>query len=310
MPIKNILLNIKKSYNITWNELGKKLGVSEHTVRHDWTTKGNTIPYSVFIKLQKFFHMSIPRHEYTIIRDPYWGQRLGIKSRIEQRVTIPETSTPDFAEFYGIMLGDGCIYSNDTGLCIACDSLVDAQFITEYVPNLIQKLFSIKSHTYIPKKSRVAYCVVYSKKIVHFLKDTKFPQGKKLLKTPKIPISFFEDDALLKACLRGIVDTDGSVCSHPHTRVMIHISIVSNSLRKSVFKAFEKIGLKVGIYNKGIVFYGAEKVKKYFDLIGSSNPKHKLKYSIFIQKGYVPKKIEIEEYLNRTQSPKNTGLVV
>ena len=51
--LENILLNIKKLNNLTWKQLGSKIGVCEHTVCHDWLKKGNTVPLSLFKKVLK-----------------------------------------------------------------------------------------------------------------------------------------------------------------------------------------------------------------------------------------------------------------
>ena len=302
---------VKKEKDISWKLLAHDLGVSEHTVRYGWLKKGNTIPFSIF---QKLIVLNKSRSfnflNYVLLEDPFWGQRLGAKSKQDAYIRLPQKNTVDFAEFYGIMLGDGCIYSTGSGFCISSDSFFDKEFILSYVPALIYKLFNLSPHFYFPKNSRVVNCVVYNKKIVHFLIANGFPKGKKIPANPTIPSLFFKKPELLKACIRGIVDTDGSVSSHPHTKIMIHISIVSDTLRTSVSNGLKKLGMIVGTYDKGIEFYGKKKAIEYFRIIDSSNVKHKLKYDLFLQNNYVPKKKEMQEYLNEKRTHSLNGLVV
>ena len=43
----------------------------------------------------------------------------------------------EFAEFYGIMLGDGCCYSKNYQITIS-GGTIDGTYITEHIPNLIK----------------------------------------------------------------------------------------------------------------------------------------------------------------------------
>ena len=81
------------------------------------------------------------------------------------------------------------------------------------------------------------------------------------------------------ACLRGLVDTDGSVFIHKYkvkNKLYFYkkIGFTSRSapLRQSVFKILKRIGLKArlsGSYDVRID--SQENVKKYFYLVGSNN---------------------------------------
>jgi len=108
---------------------------------------------------------------------------------------------------------------------------------------------------------------------------------------------FFKNAQLLKACIRGLVDTDGSIFAHPHTKIGLNISIYSESLLNSCLKGFKELNIKIGKYNKGINLYGPIKVSNYFEKIGSSNLRNILKYSIFKDSDIVPKSREIESFL-------------
>lgn len=297
--LRKIIDTCKKQNKFTWKVFAKKLNISEHTLRYDFRNKHKTLPKSIFNKLLKFNK----NLNYKDIKDkikilsPFWGQRKNkLKSFIQPKIT-----SELFAEFYGIMLGDGCIYSNFKGICISGDSLVDRHYIKNYISKLIYNLFEIEPKIYYSNQSRSIRCTVYSKTLAKLLVDFGFPKGKKALGNLVIPKLFFKQKKLLKNCLRGLCDTDGSVSFHPHTKIMLHLSITCNSLLNSSIQAFKKLNLPIGFYNKGITMYNQNKLKHYFKLIGSSNAKHILKYSMLLKKGYVPKKEEMETFLKKNR---------
>ncbi len=299
--LNSILVDIKDYHKLTGVSLANKLGISEHSIRHGWLRKGNTIPSSIFKKLMVLH----PTWDYRKIKEkitilePFWGQKIGVKSKIERLVKLPDHNKKEFAEFYGIMLGDGCIYSNLSGFCISSNSVLDKEYIESYVSKLILNLFGIKPKIYYSKQAKAIRCVIYSKKIANYLISFGFPKGKKIKGNLIIPELFFENPKLLNYCIRGIVDTDGSVCPHPNTKIMLSISILSKPLLKSCIRALNKTKIYFGYYNKGINMYGSDKLNNYFKLIGSSNPKNILKYQTFVNMGYTPFTLEIENLLSR-----------
>ena len=295
--IQKILKDCKTEHNFTWFEFAERLNISEHTLRNDWSKKGNTVPLSIFkeiIKLHPSLGWSDIKNEIKIFK-PFWGQKVG---KSKYTINLPLTNSASFSEFYGIMLGDGCIYSNLRGFCISSDSLTDADYTRNYVSKLIVKLFGIEPKIYISNQTRSIRCVVYNKKICKFLVKIGFPVGKKInSKKLTIPQIFFKDKKLLISCIRGLQDTDGTICPHPHTKIMLQTTILNKQLLKSCINAYEKLNMPFGYYNKGINIYGKKKLEQYFSLIGSSNLKHILKYRKFITNGYVPNQKETETFL-------------
>ena len=142
----NKILNDIKYYNkFTWEDLSNKLRISQHSIRYGWLKKRNTLPLSLFKKLISM-HPVMDYNKFKgnlTLLEPFWGQKIGEKSKTEKFIKIPEINTNEFAEFYGIMLGDGCIYSNLNGLCISSNSIVDKNYIENYISKLILNLFGI-----------------------------------------------------------------------------------------------------------------------------------------------------------------------
>jgi len=292
--IKSLIYNIKGGRS--FKALSHELGISYYTIMHDWFVKGNTIPISIFkkiVRLNPKISFNKLRKEIKIL-EPFWGQKLG-GSRYKP-FSLPNKITKEFAEFYGVMLGDGCIYSNLNGLCVSGDKILDKDYYN-YLSKLTFNLFKIKPKILESKKDRTIRLILYSHPVSEYLLKMGFPKGKKLDYKLKIPDFILKNKNLTAYCIRGLVDTDGSISSHPHTKIMIHISIVSDSLRSSIYSAFGSLGLKVGKYNKGIVFYGKEKLNKFFRIIGSSNPKNIIKYKQFLRTNTTPTSKETEMFL-------------
>jgi len=199
-------------------------------------------------------------------------------------------------------LGDGCIFSNKMGICISGNSLLDKNYIEDYICPLIQRLFQIKPKIYYSNQSNSIRCVVYSKKLSEILIKQGFPKGKKNLANLRIPSKFFKDVGILESCIRGLVDTDGSISAHPNVKIALNISSCSKSLINSFLEAFKKINLNAGGYSKGINLYGKIKLEEYFKKVGSSNLRNILKYKTFKEKKYVPTSKEIETFLKKNES--------
>ncbi len=310
--LRQVLTDIKNYNNFKWNDLSKILKIPERSIRNDWIKKGNTVPLSLFKKLLKHHpnlnYKTLKRENKIRLLDPFWGQRIGNKSRIEHKIKLPDINSKNFAEFYGIMLGDGCIYSNLSGLCITCNRTTDESYLKDYVAKLAYSLFNIKPKIYISKRYNAIRCVLYSKKISKFLINLGFPRGKKISGNLKIPNKFFNNKELISSCIRGLADTDGTICRHPHTKVMISISVLSKSLLKSLINAFDSLNIQAGHYNKGINIYGKEKAHIYFKTVGSSNIKHISKFKEFITSGRMWDRFETETFLSNINSLKSINL--
>ncbi len=296
--LKKILLDVKKKNNLTYKQLADKFNVSEHTIMHDWVAKGNTIPLSVLDELIKMSNLNLKYLSHKIkIKDPFWGQKFKdgvLKTKI---VKIPNLYDEKFAEFYGALLGDGCLFSDLTGFAISGNKFLDYFYYHNHLRNLIFSLYGVYPSIYTSKKDKSIKCVVYSKEITRYLAKIGFPIGVKYEKNPTIPSFIFKKKRNLAACIKGLMDTDGSLSSHPNVKIMIHLSITIGSLRRSVENGLERLGIKGVIFNKGIMIYGIDKIRKFNGVIGFSNYKNIYKYDIFTKTGKVPSSEAVEIFI-------------
>jgi len=287
---RKMIESCKQHNQFTWDEFAGQLDVSEFTLRYSWRNGESTLPCSIVEILSRLSPEPIKddvKSAMLKIKNPFWGQQFGgLRSSLKS--SLPNTDSVDFAEFYGILLGDGCVYSNLNTFCVSSDGLLDAPYVTDYVAPLISKLFGRQPAIYYPKSERSIKCVFNGRQVMMFLVEFGFPPGKKSLGKAVIPPKFFENSDFLASCIRGLVDTDGSLCPHPNSKIMLNLTAKIPTLWKDCLRAFTDLGLAPSSSRGQIYLYGREKVEKYFEKVGSSNVKHILKYVTYKNAGKVP----------------------
>jgi len=292
--IKSILTNIKEDKKISWAILAKKVGVCSQTISYDWPRKGNTIPLYIFNKIIKMANLNIQKLSDKIkIIDSFWGQGKGK----EKEVKLPDIGSEEFAEFYGVLLGDGCVNSNMKGFSISGDKILDKEYYINYLSRLILKLFGSKPSIIYDKKTRGMKILFYSKKVCKFLLESGFPIGLKCNGDTSFPSFILKNKENLSSCIRGLMDTDGSLSAHPHSKIMIHLSITQKALRKSTINGLKELEISGGEFDKGIMIYGRNKIIDFYKKAGFSNKKNIVKYNYFLKYDRVPSSKEVETFL-------------
>lgn len=117
------------------------------------------------------------------------------------KVILPEQSV-DLAEFIGIFLGDGSLGKHYIGIYL--NSVSDRLYIS-YVKKLCTQLFKGATVTCNKKKNENCTRVQISSVIV-----ARFLTGMRL-KPKAIPSWIYNSESYIKACIRGLFDTEGSI---------------------------------------------------------------------------------------------------
>jgi len=207
----------------------------------------------------------------------------------EKVINIPN-KCEDLAELFGIILGDGCVtaYKHMTkknmafSLRITCHSIDDFEFLTNHVKNLIKKLFYIKPFLYKVKNVKVICLTVQSVRLVKFLNNHGLKSGNKVKNNQGIPSWIFKNRNYIKRCVRGMIDTDGSVYMCGNGSLFPRIGLDSNisQLRKDFRKALLILDFNPlkWVRNKHMSLYRKKDVFKYIKEIGFSNPKHRIRF--------------------------------
>lgn len=201
-----------------------------------------------------------------------------------KRTLIPPKSAA-LAECVGIILGDGSIAKYHVGITL--NNTTDGLY-SIYIEKLIKKLFGIG----VTKKIydvRTLQITVTGINVVEYLLKLGLKRGDKLKSQVTIPNWIKSKPSYLRACIKGLVDTDGCVYIDTHkykTKIYKNICLAFTSystiLLHDVYIALSGLDLQPKKYFRSIKIRKEKNVKKYFQIIGSSNKKHEEKFIRFM----------------------------
>lgn len=185
--------------------------------------------------------------------------------------------SPQLAEFVGIVLGDGGI--TDYQITITLNKKDDREYV-DFVTKLIRNLFQTTVSNNI--QGPVVRITVSRKNLVKYCQKIGLKKGHKIRQQVDIPSWIMDNESYCIACLRGLVDTDGCVFRHRYkvnNKLYCYNKLAYSSRSKpllsSVSKILNQIGINPRIDCRGdIRLDNTKDVKRYFDIVGSSNPKH------------------------------------
>ena len=203
-----------------------------------------------------------------------------------KRIKVPNKSE-ELAEFVGIVLGDGHI-EHDKMVRIVGNSKSDYEYITIHVANLSMNLFGIEPRFHLHKTFNAIYLSLSSKELVLYLSEIGLKSGNKTINQVTMPDWICNNGCFLKACIRGLYDTDGSVYELlPHWPGLFQICFTAKNIKllNQVREALLSFGYNVSqISNIGkenttprIYITRKECVRKFYSDIGFKNPKHNKK---------------------------------
>jgi len=280
---QKLIEEYKNSNKLSWTSLAKKLNVSRATI-NSWYNEKYLLPSNIFqiFDKNKLFKKYI---EYK--KKNNWGQSKGGINSPGSTITVSQyNKNPELAEFFGILLGDGNILHRKNKkigvymIRIAGDAEKDKDFLCNYTTNLIKKLFNLNVKTYI--RENTLYLIIHSINLVKIMKSLGFPAGKKINNQVTIPPWIFNDTKNLKACLRGLIDTDGSIYELKKGYLQLNFTNRNRKLLEDTRKGFKKLGFKISqISGYQIYLTRQAEIGKFYKEIGFSNLKHKNRYIQF-----------------------------
>jgi len=146
------------------------------------------------------------------------------------------------AYIVGLALGDGNL-SNPNGRAVRLRITCDIKYTKLYnhIADSLKKFLPDNKINFIYKETYVnVYC--YSNKLEDLL-GWKAKGGSKYVQKVKIPDWILENNDFTKECLRGLIQTDGSIYTD-RGYTMVNIVSNINSLAETIIKAIEKLGYK------------------------------------------------------------------
>lgn len=187
----------------------------------------------------------------------------------------------ELAEFVGIMMGDGTVAPYH--IAVTLNTIADKEYI-DFVAKLISRLFGVEPRIYKRKDCNAADIVVHRKNLVEFCKKIGLKQGNKLKQGLDLPEWTVSNQRFLKACLRGLFDTDGCLFEHSYlvngkrySYLKLSFTSRSPTLLDSVRRALSGMGFSAKIRKNGydVKIESMRDVSRFMRIIGTSNPRRK-----------------------------------
>jgi len=217
-------------------------------------------------------------------QNPALARKVGFIIRKE--IKYPKQCV-ELAELVGIILGDGGLPGNHQ-LTIALNNKTDQEY-SHYLQMLLKKLFALNFHIHYRKNNNGADIVVSSSNLVDFLLKKGLFVGNKVKNQVGIPIWIHRNLLYQKACLRGLMDTDGSLYCHKYVAggkeykyFKLCFTNCSKPILNFVFKILKDLDYKVYLGGNHVSIYSKDGVRRYFTEIGTHNQKHFKKFQEYL----------------------------
>lgn len=251
--------------------------------------KLNAYYYNNLLMPEEIFERFLLKENYRKFildkRENNWGQKIGGNSPEAgyiKKINEPNESE-ELAEFYGIMLGDGNstkIKRYKVGVYqirIVGDSRFDKEYLMNFVKPLIERLFNIKVHVFNMKNKNGLNVCAYGLKLIEFLESKGFTPGDKIRNQLCIPAWIKNDEKFLRACLRGLYDTDGSIYKLTNQNsYQICFTNYNATLLNDVRNSLISLGINPSRITKevDIVITKKDELRKFLNGVGFHNFKH------------------------------------
>ncbi len=268
----------------TWSQLSIETKIAEYTLK--------SFAFEKVLMSDKIFN-ELPKNylykKYIIERLPLnWGQKKGgnLSTGTLKEIAYPKESK-ELAELIGIILGDGNIHvfqgkSTSHMVRIAGDSNKDRDYLLNHVKPLFETLFKIECKIHKHKSFNALYIIINSKKVVEFLLDKGLVAGNKIKQGVGIPYWIKKKKSWYAACIRGLMDTDGSLyLLKPHWPNIMQICFTNRNLvlLNEVKEGLEILDIrcsKICYKTNTPKIYVTQKkaVRKFYKVVSFRNNKH------------------------------------
>lgn len=292
--------NLKSRNSWTWEDLGRIANVTDRTLR-DWCNGKHMGSFEKIKSLSEKGGVSfpfpaklLPDHWYSspngkkgaVARYKKYGnpgtlegrRKGGKNSAISLRkpITIPIKSE-SLAEFIGIVLGDGGITPHQ--LRVYLNRIDDKDYIG-FVSRLIERLFGVQPSRC--RRQQVEVLCVSRRNLIDFLLSVGMKIGNKVRQEVKIPDWIIKNAQYSYSCMRGLMDTDGSVFDEKHiykkkiySYQVLSFTSYSMPLLAQCQEIVKKLGINIVINDKRrFSIRRAKNIKEYLAHIGTNNFKH------------------------------------
>lgn len=190
-------------------------------------------------------------------------------------VLIPKNYSPDLAEFFGIMLGDGHISHFQTVITLGTKE----RSYAEYTKDLMERIFQTHAKL-IVRGSGYRDVYIGSVELTNWLQKEGLVSNK-VEKQVGVPEWIFCNNTYMERFLRGFFDTDGSVFK---LRFGFQIAFINYSfpILESLQLMLKKLQYKPsGVISHKVYLTRKLDVQRFFSEIKPANCKHLERYEGF-----------------------------
>lgn len=271
---------------LDWGELSKKTGLSKNYIRIDLRNERTLISDEIYKKLCQAVGKNFDSFIIQKLEDN-WGRAKGGKNSLGSTIKLIKPKKDEkLAEFVGVVLGDGNLNYYKKGkkigvyqIKIAGDYIRDKEYHLLYLKRLCEKIFNLKINEITNPKHNERFLVIYSKQLVEFFISMGIFPGDKIKNQSTIPKWISINRSYLRACLRGLIDTDGSIfrmSNKDFNLIRIGFTNHNKKLLEDTRTSFIKLDFHPSKIINGRQFYISrqEEIKRYIKEIGFKNPKH------------------------------------
>lgn len=278
-------LIIKAKGELTWKELAMQLGLGDQYLAHELNNERVLISEDVYTKLCIIAKENFDRYLIEKLNDN-WGKKLGGSNSKGSTLAIKTPkNNKKLAELVGAILGDGNVNYYKKGrkigvyqIKIAGDSRFDKDYHINYLKPLFYELFGIDGKEWTSKKDNSRFLTMTSKELVEFFIKMGLKSGNKITNQVTIPDWIWKKNEYLRACLRGLIDTDGCIhrmSNRDSNLLRINLKNYNKTLLEDSRKAFTLQGFHPSNITSNTIYLSRqEEITKYLKEIGFSNKKH------------------------------------
>lgn len=257
--------------------------------RYWYTKKGAMLGWKTVIR--KYGKMP-KNEEYRKKQWFEWWEREG-KHKFHPIINRPKSITypkysEELAEFVGIILGDGSI--TDYQVTVSLNSKRERKYAS-FIEGLIHTLFQVpitrRYRSYENHESSIDLVVSRVALVRFCIQKLGLIKGNKVRHQVGVPVWIKRSRKYLLACVRGLVDTDGSVYLHRYrvngkwyTYSKLSFANRSIPLLKFVFRALQTSHMSPRLTKnqENVCLDSKKDMRAYFELIGSHNSWHLKRY--------------------------------
>lgn len=306
---------IREAYAISWSHIAQDVHVSIRTIT-SWRRRETTMPIEIAKRWKRERGVILPNHAvidldekrrkagslggkarqvlYGNLGTPEGRRKGGLRSQqthkkdplspfVARQVATPYRDV-HFAELIGAILGDGTVteyqmilYSN------ASDEVEYSRFLAD----LVTKIFHVPTATHRVKNYGVIRVTCSRTEVVAHLQKAGIGIGNKVRRQAGVPLWIKRNNAFTRACVRGLIDTDGCVYLDRHrvkgqnySSLCIAFTNASMPLLDFVFETWKSLGFHPTWHRRDVRLRRREEVIKYAKQVGFSNSKHARKIQV------------------------------